>query len=133
LLSYNLDPRPPPFLPSPVSNLSLFLSFPVCHWSSLLTEGGKSQIIRPQESLALHKSLNILCTKYFSLYAKQLQLVLSGLAQPGHLAVNQTKPNWLVCERGEGLGASKFILNKNYVPSEKKIRQKYFIYLFLVY
>ncbi len=53
--------------PSSVSKLSVFLSLPVSRRSSLLPgEGGRwgrawSQIIRPQDSLALNKSFNTLC------------------------------------------------------------------------
>ncbi len=59
-------------LPTPssqlsLSKLSLFLSLPVCRRSSLLTGGGRgwgrSQIIWPQESLALYKSFNTLCLR----------------------------------------------------------------------
>ncbi len=58
-------PYPPP---SPVSKVTLFLSLSVCRRSSLLTEeggGGWSRIIRPQESLALHKTFNTLCEKLY--------------------------------------------------------------------
>ncbi len=53
--------------PSPVSKLSLFVSFRVCCQSSFISdrrEGGvervSSQIIRPKESLVLYKSFNSL-------------------------------------------------------------------------
>ncbi len=54
-----LGSTPNPVPPSPVSKLSLFLRFPVCRRSSLLTgEGGRrwawSQIIQPRGSLALY-------------------------------------------------------------------------------
>jgi hypothetical protein len=39
--SYDSAPHPSPSL-SPVSNMSLFLSLPVCRWSSLLRGGGGS-------------------------------------------------------------------------------------------
>ncbi len=61
---------PCPFSPSPhspVSKLSLLRSLPVCRQLSLLTGGGRgwgrSQIIWPQESLALYKSFNTLCLR----------------------------------------------------------------------
>ncbi len=63
---------PTPFLPSPVSNLSLFLSLAVCRRSTLLkaVTGGegwaRSQIRRPRECLVLYKSFNTLC--FFSFF-----------------------------------------------------------------
>ncbi len=56
-------PHPPPL--SPVSKLSLFLTLPVYRPSSLLMgEGfGRSQIIRPRESLVLYKSFNTFWVK----------------------------------------------------------------------
>ncbi len=66
LWSFDSAPTPPPPPPSPVSKLSLFLSLP-CVSPVQLTEGkggvggcGRSQIIRPRESLALHKTFNTL-------------------------------------------------------------------------
>jgi hypothetical protein len=58
---------PTPFPNSPVSKLSLFLSLPVCRRSSLLTgegEGGGhgAESFDSQESLALYKSFNTLCS-----------------------------------------------------------------------
>jgi hypothetical protein len=59
LRSYDFAPRQTP-APSPVSNLSLFLSLPVCRRSSLLKGMGsgwaRSQIIRLRHSLALYES-----------------------------------------------------------------------------
>jgi hypothetical protein len=62
LRSYDTAPRPPPPPPlSPVRNLSLFLSLPVCHQSREgVGGGGGCQIIRPPESLVLYKSFNTL-------------------------------------------------------------------------
>jgi hypothetical protein len=37
---YDLVPLAPPFTPSPVGDLSLFLSLPVCRRSNLRTGGG---------------------------------------------------------------------------------------------
>jgi hypothetical protein len=68
--SYDLAPHPTSTPPSPVSKLSLFISLPVCRWSSLLTGKGvgrwwgRSQIIRPRESLVLYKSF---CTPWYVL------------------------------------------------------------------
>jgi hypothetical protein len=58
---FGSSPPPPP--PSPGSKLSLFLSLPVCSWSSLLSGEGAMgramiQIIQPRGSLALYKSCN---------------------------------------------------------------------------
>ena len=136
---FGLSPLSRSFSPLPSETLSLFLSLPVCRRSSLLAEGdgvGEEPNHNPRERLALYKSFNTLCTKHFPFYeyTKQLQLVLSGLAQTGHLAVNQTKPNWLVSERGEGRQNSSCI-RTTYVPSEKNIRQgiSNFIYRLLIY
>jgi hypothetical protein len=54
-----------PIPPTPVNNLSLFLSLPLCRRSSTLTgeggrDGGSRQIIRQQESIILYLSFNIL-------------------------------------------------------------------------
>ncbi len=53
-----------PLPPSPISNLSLFLSLPVCRWSSLLAgeEGrgrARSRTIQPRKSLALYTFLHL--------------------------------------------------------------------------
>ncbi len=56
--------RPPPLHPTSVRKLSLFVSLPVCRRSTYWRERGEggggceSQIIRPQESLGLHKSFH---------------------------------------------------------------------------
>ncbi len=58
---------------SPVNKLSLFLSIPVCCWSSLLTGRGwgRSQSISLQERLDLHK-----------IYPRSFSTVLFGLVYP---------------------------------------------------
>ncbi len=55
VVSFGSSPTPPP---SPVSNLSLFLSLPACHQSSSISRGAEP--IRPGESLTLYKSFNTL-------------------------------------------------------------------------
>ncbi len=63
LVAPSNGPKTPP--PSPVCQLSLFLSLLVSRRSSFLTrrDGGRSQIIRRLESLVLYKSFNTLCSK----------------------------------------------------------------------
>ncbi len=59
--SYDLGPPPPPPL-SPVSELSLFLSLPVCRRSSLLKgEGEEPNNTTATKSLILYKSFNTRC------------------------------------------------------------------------
>ncbi len=57
--SYDLAPNPPP-PPSPVSELSLFPSLPVCRRSSLLTEEGVGE--EPNHTIEYSMSIN-----YYSL------------------------------------------------------------------
>jgi hypothetical protein len=81
LLPHHLPPLPsasgappPPPAPSPVSKLSLFLSLHVCRPPSLLTgDGGwgRSQIVRPRESLGLYKLFNNLCCKLANCLVKE--------------------------------------------------------------
>jgi hypothetical protein len=58
LRSYDSAPRPPLFPPSPVSNLSLFLSLPLCRRSSLLTGGrGAESFDREKSWLSISNSI----------------------------------------------------------------------------
>ncbi len=74
LVGVRLGSSPTPFIPpSPVNDLDVFLSIPVCRRSSLLTgEGGegvdtRSQNILPRESLVLYKSFNTLWLAPFAI------------------------------------------------------------------